>query len=74
MSDHRIRDLGKLEARSRGWCRLDWWDARNLRQKGNSPGHAGYRQRGRAEMRAAKRKKARMDRRIGQMLCENPAD
>ena len=67
---HSIRDLSKLETQMRGWCPMDLMDARIRRQKGNHPGYAGYRQKGRGEARIAKRVRRRIDRRIGKMMCD----
>ena len=67
------RDINQAEA-SAAWAHLDLIDARNRRQKGNSPGFAGYRQRGRAEARIAKRRRARANRRVGQLMCREYAE
>lgn len=71
MTDHEKQDLDKLKASARSWCPGDLIQARTRRWKGNFRGYAGYRQRGRAEARIAKRRKTRTERRIGKMLCEN---
>jgi len=53
-----------------GLAEEDLLEARIRRQKGNYPGYAGYRQRGRAEARGAKRRRARARRRAGKLICE----
>jgi hypothetical protein len=65
-----IRDIDNLE-QNMGWSKLDLMDARIRRKKGNYPGHAGYRQRGRGEARIAKRQRAKMRRRLGALICEH---
>jgi hypothetical protein len=73
VNDHQTRDLDRLEVQSRSWCPGELVNAHTVRQKGNNicAGFAGYRQRGRGEARIAKRHRARVDRRIGKMQCEN---
>jgi hypothetical protein len=63
--------MSSLEAKIRSWYPSDLEDARNRRQKGNHPGFAGYRQKGRGEARIAKKCRRRAVRRLGQRACED---
>lgn len=67
--EHLVRRIDKCE-QAASWAVMDLIDAKNTRWKGNFPGYAGYRQKGRADARAAKRRRARAFRRAGKLLCE----
>ena len=64
------RDVNQAE-KSATWAHIDLVDAKIRQKKGNCPAFAGLRQQGRADARAAKRRRAKANRRVGKLICRD---